>query len=234
MDPSKLVRDAGFDTASKEGRAAYQAIKRWSEGRKSEGQESRGREGKPGEYFARHLPLKYRRTLFIYIRDHHHGEYIKPLPNGQQWITFEESERWNSDTHSTEWVRRDRGALEDFVGYIKAGGTTTQVTRHFVRAEINYAGGESNDRMYGPAGGLTEEDYRRLADDDLLFETQEELAWGVIDNLLWRKGLLTSQIRQAHRRVPEGAISKMVEVSSFDVVAAALYKEAKKAPKKQR
>jgi len=234
MDPSKLVRDAGFDTAAKEGRAAYQAIKRWLEGRESEGQESKGREGKRGESFARHLPLKYRRRLFIYIRNDHWDKYIEPLPKGEEWITAEERERWYSDTHSTEWVRRDRGALEDFVAYIKAGGNITQATRHSVRAEINSSGGESTARVYGPAGGLTEEDYQRLAYDDLSFETQEELAWGVIDNLLWKKGLLTSQIRQAHRRVPEVAISKMVEQSSFEVVAAALYEDMKKAPKKQR
>ena len=47
-------------------------------------------------------------------------------------------------------------------------------------------------------------------------------------------GLLRSQFRQAHRRVPEGAISEMVEHNSFEVVADALYEEMKKAPKKQR
>ena len=33
-DLSKLVREAGFDTSAKEGRAAYQAINRWVGGRK--------------------------------------------------------------------------------------------------------------------------------------------------------------------------------------------------------
>ena len=46
MNPSKLVREAGFDTASKEWRAAYQAIKRWSEGRESKVQKPKDREKK--------------------------------------------------------------------------------------------------------------------------------------------------------------------------------------------
>ena len=49
MDPSKLVREAGFDTASKEWRAAYQAIKRWSEGRESKVQKPKDREKKDQE-----------------------------------------------------------------------------------------------------------------------------------------------------------------------------------------
>ena len=100
------------------------------------------------------------------MRAHYWDEYIKPVPAGERWITAEESERWNSDTNPTESVRRDPDALKDFVGYLKGGGTITQVTRHAVTAEIYYASGESNARTYGPAGGLTEEDYHRLDDDD--------------------------------------------------------------------
>jgi hypothetical protein len=246
MNPSKLVREAGFDTASKEWRAAYQAIKRWSEGRESKVQkpkdrekkdqepkdrESKDREKKPGEYFARHLPLKYRRQLFIYIRNHHWDEYIKPLPPGERWITVEERERWYSDTHSTDWVRRDPDDLEDFVGYIKSRGIITQVTRHSVSAEVNYLSGESTARMYGPAGGLTEEDYQRLAYDDL---SREALAWGVIDNLLWKKGLLSSQIQRTRRLFAERSLTDLIEANSFEVVADALYEEVMKAPKKKQ
>src|SRR5271157_1103865 len=231
MDPSKLVRKAGFDTASKEWRAAYQAIKRWSEGREAKVQKPKDRKKKDREYFARHLPLKYRRQFFIYIRNHHWDEYIKPLPPGERWITVEERERWYSDTHSTDRVRRDPDDLEDFVGYIKSRGTITQVTRDSVSAEANYSGGESTARMYGPAGGLTEEDYQRLAYDDL---SREALAWGVIDNLLWKKGLLSSQIQGTRRLFAERWLTDLIEANSFDVVADALYEEVMKAPKKKQ
>ena len=241
LNPLKLVRKAGFDTDAKEGRAAYQAIKRWLEGRESEGQESKGPKKQPGENYSRHLPLKYRRQLFIYIRKDYSDEYIKPLPPGDQWITTEEWERWYSDTRSTRRVRRDPDALEDFVGYLKAGGTITQVTRQFVRAEIDYAGGESTAREYGPPGGLTEEDYQRLNDDDALFDTSQNLAWAVIDNLLWKKGLLNWQIRRIRRllakklltHVPEMSLMDLIEANSFEVVADTLYEEAVNGPKRK-
>ena len=156
------------------------------------------------------------------------------MPKREAWVTIEERERWYSDTHSTEPVRRDPHALEDFVQYLKSGGTITQATRHSVRAEINYAGGESNDRMYGPAGGLTEEDYQRLSYDDL---SREVLAWGVIDNLLWKKGLLSSQIQRTRRlfaaKLAERSLSltDIVEANSFEIVAEALAADV--TPKKQ-
>jgi hypothetical protein len=102
MNPSKLVREAGFDTSTKERRAAYQAIKRWSEGREAKGQEEKPAKGKPaekkrGEYFPRHLKLEYREILFDYVKTNHWTEYIKPMPSGETWITLDELIFWLAD-----------------------------------------------------------------------------------------------------------------------------------------
>ena len=108
------------------------------------------------------------------------------------------------------------------------------MTRHYVTAEIYDGSGESSARTYGPAGGLTEEDYHRLDDDDVVFETSQALAWAVIDNLLWKKGLISSQILRTRRLVPKGTITDLIEANSFETVAAVLFNEMTKAPKKKR
>ncbi len=119
--------------------------------------------------------------------------------------------------------------LDRFAEYVRNGAIITMVTAHSVTAE----GGEST-RTYEPREGLTEEVYHRLASDDLLFETQESLAWSVIENLLRKKGLTGVQIGQARRLVPEGVITAMVNRKSFEVVAVALFNEATKTPRKKR
>jgi hypothetical protein len=242
MNPLKLVREAGFDKDSLEGKAAYQAIKRWAEDRASESQEPKGQEKEPCERYPSRLALKYRRHFFVHIRTHYWDEYIQPLPPGERWITAEESERWNYDTRSTRWLRRDPDALEDFARYIKGGGTIRLVTRQFISAEIDYADGVSTEKTYGPPGGLTEEDYLRLNDDELLFETSQALAWAVIDNLLWKMGLIRSQIQRTRRvfakrsltGVSDVSLMDLIEANTFEVVANVLFNEVTKAPKRKR
>jgi hypothetical protein len=127
-----------------------------------------------------------------------------------------------------------------FAEYVMNGAIVTMVTSHSVTAE-----GSESTRTYAPREGLTEEVYRRLAADDLMPEMLEELAWGVIGNLLSKKGLSAAQIRQARRRITEKiqkarrrktdlAITDLVELNSFDVIVDAIYDEAVKAPKKKR
>jgi hypothetical protein len=55
----------------------------------------------------------------------------------------------------------------------------------------------------------------------------------VIENLLWKKGLLRSQIERTRRLVPEWSLTDLVEATSFDKVAEALANEVKKAPKEE-
>ncbi len=223
LDLAKFARQAGFDPATTEGFKAYQAIRRWT-GERAE----KGPDGKPGDSFPRHLKLEYRRAVFLCVRNDHWDEYIKPLPKGERWITAEERERWYYDTKPTENVRRVPHELAAFAEFVEKEAIITGVTAHSVTAE-----GTEGTRTYRPAGGLTEEDYRRLA-DDVLVETQDELAWAVIDNVLWKKGLLRSQIRQARRLVPKERTFDLIEANSFEVVADALYEKVRKAPKKKR
>ena len=84
-----VLRDAGIDVETKEGRTAYQAINRWLG----------GREGESGDYFPRTLKLEYRELLFKYIRSKHRTEYIKPMPSGETWITSDEMLTWIGDFH---------------------------------------------------------------------------------------------------------------------------------------
>jgi hypothetical protein len=130
--------------------------------------------------------------------------------------------------------------LDLFAEYVMNGAIVTMVTSHSVTAE-----GSESTRTYAPREGLTKEVYRRLAADDLMPEMLEELAWGVIGNLLSKKGLSAAQIRQARRRITEKiqkarrrkidvAITDLVERNSFEEIVDAIYEEAVKAPKKKR
>jgi hypothetical protein len=107
--------------------------------------------------------------------------------------------------------------LDHFAAYIDSGAIITLVTAHSITAE----GGEST-RSYEPREGLTEEVYCRLACDDL---SRTMLAWGVIENLLRRKGLNGRQIAYAKRLVPEEVLPALVEYHSFGIVAEALANE---------
>ena len=53
----------------------------------------------------------------------------------------------------------------------------------------------------------------------------------MIDNLLWKKGLLSSQIQGTRRLFAERWLTDLIEANSFEVVADALYEEVMKAPK---
>jgi hypothetical protein len=223
LDVSKFARQVGFDTNTRKGRAAAQSIRRWV-GERWEKTATNG----PGETFPRALNRTYRVTIFNYVRSLYWDEYIKPLPQGEKWITFEESERWFSDTHSTGPVRRNPEDLDDFARYLREGGIITNVTRRSVTAEMSTLGGESSERTYGPAGGLIEDDYQCLSDDE---PSREELAWGVIDNLLWKKGLLSSQIERARRLLVGSSLAEIVEAHSFEVIATALFDSLTQAPK---
>jgi hypothetical protein len=124
---------------------------------------------------------------------------------------------------------RTPSELDRFAEYVRNGANITRVTANSVTAE----GGESA-RSYEPREGLTEEDYQRLADDDLSFDMQEKLAWSVIENLLRKKGLTEGQIGKARHRVSKASISELVIQNSFEVVANAFYKDVKRAHNKKR
>lgn len=79
-----VLREAGIDLETKEGRTAYQAINRWFG----------GREGKPGDLFPRPLQPGYRQMLFVYVRAKHWDEYIKPVPAREIWLTADEMLAW--------------------------------------------------------------------------------------------------------------------------------------------
>lgn len=104
--------------------------------------------------------------------------------------------------------------LDLFVAYIESGAIITCVTAHSVTAE----GGEST-RTYEPREGLTGEVYHRLPCDDL---SRTMLAWGVIKNLLRRKGLSMAQIAYAKRSVPDEMLPVLVEHYPFEIVAEAM------------
>ena len=56
----------------------------------------------------------------------------------------------------------------------------------------------------------------------------------MIDNLLWKKGLLSSQIQRTRRLFAERSLTDLIEANSFEVVADALYEEVMKDPKKKQ
>lgn len=118
--------------------------------------------------------------------------------------------------------------LDRFVEYVRDGAIITSVTAHSVTAE----GGEST-RTYEPREGLTEEVYHRLTSDDLILDTAEALAWGVIENLLLKRGISRAQIQQARRRVAKRSVTHLVEASTFEVVVNILATEVTKAPIEQ-
>lgn len=222
LDVAKFTRRLGYDTKTTAGKSATQAIRRWTEGRwESVDGRLPDAPGLP--------PLKraYRLRVFMYVRREHKDEYLKPLPPGEVWPNAEERERWHYDTRKWRVERRDPALLDGFVAYLRSGATITQVTKDFTRAELDSASGESESREYGPAGGLTEEDYRRLAEvGDHIEDTLDDLAWAVVSNLLWKKGLLRSQIRRARRLCEEtDAIRDRVDAASFEEVTDSLYDE---------
>src|SRR5208337_3766016 len=95
-----VLREAGIDVETKEGRTAYQAINRWSGGRERKPRKGQ-RKGQPGDFFPRTLKLEYRELLFKYIRIKHRTEYIKPLPPGETWITSDEMASWLEDFYNS-------------------------------------------------------------------------------------------------------------------------------------
>jgi hypothetical protein len=86
-----VLRKAGIDVGTKEGRTAYQAINRWFG----------GREGKPGDLFPRSLKREYREFLFKHISYKHREEYIKPVPPGETWMTPDEMATWLRDYYES-------------------------------------------------------------------------------------------------------------------------------------
>jgi len=104
--------------------------------------------------------------------------------------------------------------IDHFADYIESGAIITRVTAYSVTAER----GEST-RTYEPREGLAEEHYHRLASDDL---SRTMLAWGVIENLLRRRGLTEAQIAYAKPSVPEEVLPVLGEYHSFEIVAEAL------------
>ena len=109
-----VLREAGIDVETKEGRTAYQAINRWLG----------GREGESGDYFPRTLKLEYRELLFKYIRIKHRTEYIKPMPSGETWITPDEMATWLYDFHRSgqpgkpiqEWTEDVKRVFDEAFG----------------------------------------------------------------------------------------------------------------------
>ena len=109
-----VLREAGIDVETKEGRTAYQAINRWLG----------GREGESGDYFPRSLKLEYRELLFKYIRIKHRTEYIKPLPPGEIWITSDEMATWLEDFYNSgqpgepiqEWTKDVKRVFDETFG----------------------------------------------------------------------------------------------------------------------
>jgi hypothetical protein len=109
-----VLREAGIDVETKEGRTAYQAINRWLG----------GREGESGDYFPRSLKLEYRELLFKYIRIKHRTEYIKPLPPGETWITSDEMATWLEDFYNSgqpgepvqEWTKDVKRVFDETFG----------------------------------------------------------------------------------------------------------------------
>jgi len=104
--------------------------------------------------------------------------------------------------------------LDRFAEYVKDEAVITLVMALSVTAE-----GAESTRTYEPRGGLSEGDYHRLGYDDL---SREALAWGVIENLLRRKGLTRAQIAYAKRSVPDETLPVLVEHYPFEIVAEAL------------
>jgi hypothetical protein len=104
--------------------------------------------------------------------------------------------------------------LDHFAAFVESGAIITSVTAHSVTAE-----GAESTRSYKPVRGLTDGDYRRLAYDDL---SRESLAWGVIENMLGRKGLSRSQIAYTKRSVTDEVLPILVEHYPFEIVAEAL------------
>jgi hypothetical protein len=121
-----VLRDAGIDVETKEGRTAYQAINRWLG----------GREGESGDYFPRSLKLEYRELLFTYIRFKHRTEYIKPLPPGESWITSDEMLTWIGDFHLSgqpgkpiqEWTEDVKRVFDEAFG-IEAAALAEEVKK---------------------------------------------------------------------------------------------------------
>ena len=109
-----VLREAGIDVETKEGRTAYQAINRWLG----------GREGESGDYFPRTLKLEYRELLFKYIRIKYRTEYIKPLPPGETWITSDEMATWLEDFYNSgqpgepvqEWTKDVKRVFDETFG----------------------------------------------------------------------------------------------------------------------
>ncbi len=109
--------------------------------------------------------------------------------------------------------------LDNFADYIESSAIITRVTAYSVTAE----GGEST-RTYEPREGLAEEHYHRFAYDDL---SKRMLSWGVMKNLLRKRGLTEAQITYARQSVPEEMLPVLVEYHSFEIVAEALASKGK-------
>ncbi len=126
-----VLREAGIDVETKEGRTAYQAINRWLGGR-----ERKPRKGQPGDYFPRTLKLEYRELLFMYIRSKHRTEYIKPMPPGESWITSDEMLTWIGDFHLSgqpgkpiqEWTEDVKRVFDEAFG-IEAAALAEEVKK---------------------------------------------------------------------------------------------------------
>ena len=168
-------------------------------------------------------PLKgeTREKLFAFLKDRYPNE-VAEIKNAEINALLEKASKIGRRV-------RTPTELDHFAEFVRNGAIITDVSAHSVTAE-----GYETTRSYKPREGLTEEVYERLVSDDLVIDTQEELAWGVIENLLRKKGLTAEQIGQARRRVSEAWISDLVDESSFEVVANALCTDVKKAPKRKR
>ena len=118
-----VLREAGIDVETKEGRTAYQAINRWLGGRERKPRKGQ-RKGQPEDYFPRTLKLEYRELLFKYIRIKHRTEYIKPLPPGETWITSDEMATWLEDFYKSgqpgepmqEWTKDVKRVFDETFG----------------------------------------------------------------------------------------------------------------------
>ena len=94
--------------------------------------------------------------------------------------------------------------LDRFAEYVTNGAIITLVTARSVTTRSR-----ESTRTYKPSDGLTEEVYHRLTSKDLIFDTAEELAWGVIENLLLRRGISRDQIQQARRLLSKRSLTAL-------------------------
>ena len=235
LNVTRFAGAIGYKPGKKRTSAA-QAISRWLYGRWGKVQDPQEGEAQDPQESKKDLiprPLKsnYRDAVFSYVRENHNEEYRRPLPEGQRWPRPVERERWLEDTRPTDHRRRSSRDLAVFYAYLQSGATIIDVTSDSVRAEVYDNTCLESAQVYSPPGGLIEEDYCRLNTDDLPIDMQRELAWAVIDNILWKKGLLRSQIRRTRHLVAGRAdILDLVGAHSFEVVADTLFNELKSKP----